>query len=121
VSWLAGEEGLLAFAGEGTTGIEIAGKRYTFTTRPARVSFAPVAPERLPEGVSCGFHVQSDAEELALPISFSSARRVRAYRDVLGDGRRLEPVETKVEPRPEGGIRIRPAGGNLVLLEEAGA
>ena len=122
ISWRmdAGGAGLVAFAGTGTTGIEVDGRKFALTGQPARIGFAPVVAERLPAGFARGFHVLLDQEEARLPLGIRDSAKVQVFRDAFGDGRRLEPVTIGLEAR-DGAVAVKIPGplrgASLILLE----
>jgi len=123
VSWRCGPEGLAAFAGSATTGIEVDGRRWTFTAAPARIGFAPVAPERLPQGSGPAWHLLLDAPEATLPIPIAAGAEVIAWRDAYGDGRKLEPVKVEVVKEGEGiRVKVPPElrGSQIIIVEPKG-
>ncbi|MCL2814196.1 MAG: hypothetical protein FWD23_06325 [Oscillospiraceae bacterium] len=91
VFWRLDESGrLMAFTGYKTSKITINGARYEFCGDMADISFAPVHPERLPEGCKGGFWLYSSAGRLTLPGAGLPDGGALCYQNVSGDGRVLE-------------------------------
>jgi hypothetical protein len=88
LSFRVAEDGrLIAFSGEGSTGITVDGRSYTFSDRPVEMCFCPVPTPMLPD---VGYAVQIRAEsacKLTIPIEPSGLRGKRAWMDAGGHGK----------------------------------
>ena len=93
VFWRLDNGGALeAFTGYKTSEITVNGAVYRFCDASADISFAPVHPERLPEGYKNGFWLYSSAGKLTLPGPGLPEGGAACYQNVSGDGTVLEPA-----------------------------
>ncbi|MCL1793124.1 MAG: hypothetical protein FWG34_04560 [Oscillospiraceae bacterium] len=94
VFWRAGGDGgLEAFTGYGASKISINGTEYKFADGKADISFAPLHPERLPDGYENGFWLYSSVGKLAVPNSALPKSGAKCFLNASGDGRALESAE----------------------------
>ena len=95
VFWRTDLNGRLeAFTGCGTSEITINDINYKFSDQKADISFAPMHPERLPDGYSGGFWLYSSANTIRVPNS-TFPEEAKCYLNASGDGRVLEAVRVE--------------------------
>ena len=91
VFWRKGGDGELeAFTGYKTTKIRLNGAEYSFCDQKADISFAPLHPERLPEGYSNGFWLYSTSGKVTVPNRTLPEGGAACYQNLSGDGLVLE-------------------------------
>lgn len=86
---LDGEGRLVGYHGDGCPDYFIVdGDVYAFTDDHCLLIFNEIEADRLPEGCSQGWIVQTSAPEVRLPFAIPASAKV--YRDTLGDGTQLD-------------------------------